>query len=87
MLFYMVIHRKVKKVLDGDTLQTYTKVRNSNFVRIAGKHAPERYQFGGREATNRLRRQIQGKIVTLQPVGRSYSRVVAKVRINRRLVR
>ena len=83
----MVIHRKVKRVLDGDTFQTYRKVKNSNFIRIAGKHAPERHQFGGRDATNRLKRQIQGRTVTLQPVGRSYSRVVAKVRVNRRLVR
>lgn len=83
----MVIHRKVRRVLDGDTFQTYTKVRGSNYVRIAGKNAPEKYQFGGREATSKLKRQIQGKTVTLQPVGRSYSRVVARVRCSRRLVR
>jgi len=83
----MVIHRKVRRVLDGDTFQTYTKVRGSNYVRIAGKNAPEKYQFGGEQATQRLKRQIQGKTVTLQPVGRSYSRVVARVRCNRRLVR
>lgn len=83
----MTIRRKVKKVVDGDTFQTYTKVGGSNFVRIAGKNAPEKHQFGGREATARLKRQIQGKTVTLQPVGRSYGRVVAKVRSNRRLLR
>lgn len=83
----MSIHRKVKQVLDGDTFQTYRKVRGSNFVRIAGKNAPEKYQFGGKQATQRLKRQIQGKTVTLQPVGRSYSRVVAKVRVNRRLIK
>ncbi|MFA5992487.1 MAG: hypothetical protein WC796_02145 [Candidatus Pacearchaeota archaeon] len=82
----MTIRRTVKKVLDGDTFQTYRKVNGSNYIRLAGKNAPERYQFGGREATSRLKRQIQGKTVTLQPVGRSYSRVVAKVRCNRRLV-
>jgi endonuclease YncB( thermonuclease family) len=83
----MVIRRTVKRVLDGDTFKTYRKINGSNFVRIANKNAPERYQFGGREATAKLRRQIQGKTVTLQPVGRSYSRVVARVRCNRRLVR
>ena len=83
----MTIKRKVKKVIDGDTFQTYTKVRGSNYVRIAGKNAPEKYQFGGREATSKLKRQIQGKTVTIQPVGRSYSRVVAKVRHKRRLLR
>jgi len=36
----MVIHRKVRRVLDGDTFQTYTKVKGSNYVRIAGKNKP-----------------------------------------------
>ncbi len=83
----MTIRRTVKRVLDGDTIQTYRKVNGSNYVRLAGVNAPERYQLGGKEATQRLRRQIKGKTVTLHPVGRSYSRVVAKVRCNRRLVR
>jgi len=83
----MTIYRKVKRVIDGDTFQTHTKVNGSNYVRIAGKNAPEKYQFGGNQATQKLRRQIQGKVVTLQPIGRSYSRVVAKVRHNRRLLR
>jgi len=82
----MTIRRTVKRVLDGDTFQTYRKVNGSNFVRLAGVHAPERYQFGGARATSSLKRQIQGKTVTLQPVGRSYSRVVARVRCNRKLV-
>ncbi len=81
------IHRKVKKLIDGDTFETYRKIQGTNRVRIAGKNAPERYQFGGKQATQRLKRQIQGKTVTLQPVGRSYGRVVAKVRRNRRLLR
>ena len=83
----MTIRRTVKRVLDGDTFQTYRKVRGSNYVRIAGKNAPEKYQSGGRESTARLKRQIQGKTVTLQPVGRSYNRVVAKVRHKRRLIK
>ena len=83
----MTIRRTVKRVIDGDTIQTYRKVNGSNYVRLAGVIAPERYQFGGREATQKLRRQIQGRTVTLQPVGRSYNRVVARVRCNRRLVR
>jgi len=74
------MRRKVKKVIDGDTFQTHTKVNGSNFVRIAGKNAPEKHQFGGRQATQKLKRQIQGKVVTLQPVGRSFGRTVAKVR-------
>ncbi len=83
----MTIRRTVKQVIDGDTFQTYRKVNGSNFIRLAGLYAPERWQFGGHQATQRLRRQIEGKVVTLQPVGRSYSRVVARVRQNRRPVR
>ena len=83
----MTIYRKVKKVIDGDTFQTYTKVIGRNFVRIAEKDSPELHQFGGYTARNKLRRQIQGKVVTLQPVGRSYNRIVARVKRNRRLIR
>ena len=81
------MRRKVKKVIDGDTFQTHTKVNGSNYIRIAGKNAPEKHQFGGPEATNKLKRQIQGKVVTVQPVGRSYGRTVAKVRKDRKLLR
>ncbi|MFH1801810.1 MAG: hypothetical protein ABH804_03205 [archaeon] len=83
----MTIRRKVKKIIDGDTFQTYTRVNGSNYVRIAGKNAPEKHQFGGSAATQKLKRQIQGKTVTLKPVGRSFGRVVAKVRHNRRLLK
>lgn len=83
----MVIHRKVKRVIDGDTFETHRKIQGTNRVRIANMNAPERHQRGGSQATNSLRRQIQGKTVTLQPVSRSYGRVVAKVRKDRRLVR
>lgn len=82
----MTMRRKVKRVIDGDTFQTHTKVNGSNFIRIAGKHTPENHQFGGKQATQKLKRQIQGKVVTLCPVGRSFGRVVAKVRHKRRLV-
>jgi len=82
----MTIRRTIKRVIDGDTIQTYRKVNGSNFIRLAGVNAPELHQFGGVEAKNKLKRQIQGKTITLQPVGRSYSRVVARVRHNRRLV-
>lgn len=83
----MVIYRKVKRVVDGDTFQTYRKINGSNFIRIAGKNAPEKYQFRGSQATQKLKKQIQGKTVTLQPVGKSYGRCVARVRCDRRIVR
>ena len=68
---------------DGDS----GKFTDGNHFRLARVRAPEKYQFGGEQATQRLRRQIQGKVVTLRPVGRSYSRVVAKVRCNRKIIR
>jgi len=83
----MTIRRKVKKVHDGDTFELHHKLRGTRFVRIANKNAPELHQFGGREAKEKLRRRIQGRTVTLQPVGRSYGRTVARVRYNRRLLR
>jgi len=81
------MNRKVKRVIDGDTFQTHTKVNGSNYIRIAGKNAPEKHQFGGNRETQKLKKQIQGKTVTLQPVGRSYGRTVAKVRHKRKLIK
>ena len=83
----MVIRRTVKRVVDGDTFETIRKINGSNFVRLANVNAPELNQAGGRQAKARLARQIQGKTVTLQPKGRSYGRIVAKVRSNRMLIR
>jgi endonuclease YncB( thermonuclease family) len=83
----MVIHRKVKRVIDKDTLETYTKVNGTNFIRIAGMDGAELDTALGRKQRDQMRRQIQGKVVTLKPVGRSYGRVVAKVRQNRRIIR
>ena len=81
------MRRKVKRVLDKDTFETYTKVNGSNFIRIAGMHGAELNTALGRKQRDQMKRKIQGKTVTLQPVSRSYSRVVAKVRHNRRLLR
>jgi len=78
--------RTVKRVIDGDTFVVNRRIGGTNLVRLAGVDAPERYQFGGRAATNKLRGMIGGKTVTVKPVGRSYGRVVANVRVNRRSV-
>lgn len=61
----MTIRRKIKRVIDGDTIQTYRKINGSNFIRLARVLAPEIYQFGGIESKNRLKRKIQGKTVTV----------------------
>lgn len=73
-------------MLDGDTFVVGKKINGSNRVRLAGYNAPEKHQFGGRKATNRLRGLIGGKTVTITPKAKSYGRVVAGVRINRKSV-
>jgi len=79
-----VIRRKVKRVIDGDTFIVSRKIGNTNRIRLAGINAPEKHQFGGKRATNRLRGLIGGKTVTIVPVGRSYNRIVADVRHKRK---
>ena len=82
----MVIRRKVKRIIDGDTFIVSRKIGNTNRIRLAGVDAPERYQFGGKKAMNRLRGLIGGKTVTIVPVGRSFNRIVANIRKNRKSV-
>jgi len=76
--------RKVKKVIDGDTILVSSPVRGSRYIRIAGKNAPERGERGYQTAKSSLRSQIGGKKVWVKPVGKSYGRTVAKVRKIRR---
>jgi len=82
----MTIRRKVKRAVDGDTLEVRNKIRGTNYIRIAGTNAPERGQKGYSSAKSKLNR-LKGKVVTLVPKGRSYNRVVADVRHKRRKVR
>ena len=72
--------------IDGDTFIVSRKIGKTNVVRLAGINAPEKYQFGGKKATNRLRGLIGGKTVTIVPVGTSYNRVVANVRSSRKSI-
>ena len=83
----MTIRRKVNKVIDGDTFEIGRKLQGTNRIRIAGYNAPEYGQKGYRSAKTRLNRLISGKQVTIVPVGRSYNRLVADVRKNRRKIR
>jgi len=77
--------RQVDKVIDGDTFRVKRKVNGSNYIRLPGFDAPEINSSGGKLAKDRLARAI-GKSVTLKPRGRSYGRVVAEVRHNRKNV-
>ena len=75
----MTIQRKVVKAIDGDTLQVRTKIRGTNYIRLANVDAPERGERGYASAKAKLN-NLSGKTVTLVPKGRSYNRVVADVR-------
>jgi len=79
-----MIRRIVKRIIDGDTFQVSRKVNGSNFIRLANYNAPEKHQFGGQQATNKLRGIIGGKTVSIDPRGKSYGRVVADVYVSRR---
>ncbi|MBU2637893.1 MAG: thermonuclease family protein [Nanoarchaeota archaeon] len=78
------IQTKVKRIIDGDTFIVNKKIHGTDRIRLAGINQPERYQFGGKKATNILKGLIGGKRVTIIPVGRSYNRVVANVISNRK---
>ena len=82
----MTIRRKVKHVVDGDTIEIFRAIRGSRFIRLSGVNAPEKYKKEGIRATNRLKRLDEGKTVTLIPRGRSYNRIVGDVRYKRRSV-
>ena len=38
----MTLRRKIKRVVDGDTFETYRKVRGTNFIRLARINSPEK---------------------------------------------
>ncbi|MCK5023045.1 MAG: thermonuclease family protein [Candidatus Aenigmarchaeota archaeon] len=76
----MSVRRKIKRVVDGDTLELYTRIGNSRFVRLSGVNAPEKHERGGRTATNMLRGMVGGRTVTIRPEARDiYGRVVGTV--------
>jgi len=71
----------VVKVIDGDTFEATDG--NLNFrVRIAGMDAPERKQAFGKNATYYFRNLVEGKNVTIKPIGRGrdrYNRILGQV--------
>lgn len=79
----------VRYVTDGDTFRLTTGER----IRIANIDAPEiharqakcRLEIErGEAATKRARALLDGKAVTIERVGRSYNRTVARVRVDGR---
>lgn len=80
------MRRKIQKVIDGDTFTVRKRVNGSQYIRIAKVDAPEKGQYGYAAAKQKLSK-LQGRDVTLKPVGRSYGRTVAVVRHKRKLVK
>lgn len=74
------VARRVKKIIDGDTLIVSSPINGSRYIRLAGVHAPEKKQRGYQTAKANLRSRVGGKKIWVTPVGKSYGRVVAKVR-------
>jgi len=72
--------RKVKKIIDGDTMVVSSSVSGANYIRIAEINAPEKGQRGYETAKAKLKSRIGGKKVWVTPVGKSYGRIVARIR-------
>jgi endonuclease YncB( thermonuclease family) len=68
---------KVTKVIDGDTF----KVKGGKTIRLANVRAPELGDRGSIKAKNELRTAIGNKTVSYTPVGKSYGRTVAQVKV------
>lgn len=73
---------KVTRIQDGDTF----KVKDGPYIRLEGVDAPEKRQKGFNKAKEDLRTLIGDKTVTYDPVGKSYDRVVAKVKVGKKSV-
>lgn len=73
---------KVTRVIDGDTF----RIRGGKAIRLANVGAPELGTRGGAKARDVLDAKIGGKTVTYRPVGKSYGRTVAQVKIAGRSV-
>jgi len=73
--------RKVKKVVDGDTLVVDKPVNRSRYIRLAGIDTPEKNKRGFQTAKDNLRSRVSGKKIWVRPVAKDkYGRTVAKVR-------
>ena len=67
---------RVVKVIDGDTFKIPRKA-----IRLASVDAPEMGTKGGSRAKADLKDMIGGKMISYKPVGKSYNRTVAQVKL------
>lgn len=68
---------KVSQVKDGDTF----KISRGPWIRLEGVNAPEIGKKGSAKARDELKDMIGSKTVIYEPVGKSYGRTVAKVKV------
>lgn len=77
----MARKEKVTRVIDGDTFETASRKRP---VRLAHVDAPEKGQPGAAQATQKLRKLIEGEEVRIDTVARDpYGRAVGNVYLGR----
>jgi len=69
---------RVKKVFDGDSFQLVS----GKGVRLAGVRAPEKGQRNFSKAKEILKGLVEGENVSIEKVGKSYGRDVAKVKVD-----
>jgi len=68
---------KVKKVTDGDTIQS----TRGGFYRLANVDAPEKRERGYQKAKETLKELVEGEKLIVKVEGTSYGRKVATLRI------
>ena len=78
--------RIVTGVPDGDDLKINKKIQGTKRIRLSNVRAQELKQKGGKKAKRILKKMVKGKRVTIKPVGRSYGRIVAKVKKGKKSV-
>jgi len=72
--------QKCVRVVDGDTIVVKDSLGIETKIRIKCIDTPERGQVGFKEASERMKQMVHGKIVRFEPITRDhYGRTVADV--------
>ena len=72
--------RRITRIIDGDTAEMNKPVYGSCYVRLSNTNAPEYGEVGYYSAKRNFSRRFRNRRVWIRSVGRSYGRIVAKVR-------
>lgn len=78
------VTRTVEKVIDGDTFKVKTRVNGSKYIRLDKVNTPEKREHGYQKAKIALKKEIEGKKVTITTSTKChFGRPIAKVTQNR----